>query len=129
MMTEEKNTPYYIDVGDKFDDGKPRLDLVPYSTIQALARVLGFGAKKYGDWNWTKGLSWSRPFSALLRHLWAWFWGEDIDPESKLHHLDHVLANACFLRHYTEHNIGTDNRPTHGISQKKATPEPYKYQK
>lgn len=97
--------------GSKFDGDKLRMDLIPAEAIYAIARVLTYGAKKYGDRNWEEGLSWSRPYAALLRHAIAWFHGEETDPESGLSHLDHVAANAAFLSHYTAKAVGTDDRP------------------
>lgn len=90
--------------GVKNDAEKIRLDLVPESAILALGRVLTFGAKKYDPYNWKKGITYSRVYSALLRHLTAWHSGEDTDPESGLSHLDHALCNVAFLRDYIENN-------------------------
>jgi hypothetical protein len=72
--------------------------------------VLGFGARKYAAWNWAKGMAWSRPYGALLRHVIAWAGGEDLDPESGEHHLDHAACELMFMRAYAEHKIGTDDR-------------------
>jgi hypothetical protein len=48
----------------------------------------------------------------LLRHLFKWWYlGEDIDPDSGEHHLDHVLANALFLRHGVDTHLTGDDRP------------------
>lgn len=99
------------DKGSKFDGDKLRMDLIPAEAIYAIARVLTYGAKKYGDRNWEEGLSWSRPYAALLRHAIAWFHGEETDPESGLSHLDHMAANAAFLSHYTAKSVGNDDRP------------------
>ena len=44
----------------KFDQNKMRLDLVPTTAIEDIANVLTFGANKYGDRNWEKGMKWSR---------------------------------------------------------------------
>jgi hypothetical protein len=63
-----------------------------------LARVLTFGAKKYAAHNWRKGIVYSRLFDALQRHLWAWWSGEEIDPESGESHLDHAACCLMFLR-------------------------------
>ena len=98
--------------GLKFDDNKPRMDLIPPELLTAVAIILTFGAKKYGDRNWEKGMDWGRPYSALLRHLLAWHGGEDKDPETGLSHLWHVATNAAFLLTYEERKIGNDNRPT-----------------
>lgn len=98
-------------VGVKFDDAKPRMDLVPVSAIRALADVLTMGATKYGDRNWEKGLAWGRVYGATMRHLLAWWHGEDLDAESGLCHLKHALCNVAFLVEYVERATGTDDRP------------------
>ena len=81
----------------KFDAEKLRMDLIPPEVVESLAKVLGYGAAKYGENNYQAGIRWSRYYAALLRHLFAWWGGEDDDPESGFHHLDHVLANAAIL--------------------------------
>lgn len=98
--------------GIKHDAGKPRMDLVPPDAVIAMACVLADGAKKYGDRNWELGMAWSRPYAALLRHLYAWWGGEDIDPESGRQHLWHVLTNAAFLVAYALRGVGADDRPS-----------------
>ena len=100
--------------GVKFDSGKLRMDLIPPDAVEALARILTDGAVKYGCRNWEKGMAWSRPYAALLRHLLAWCGGQDIDPESGHPHLWHVLTNAAFLVAYEQRNIGEDDRPGTG---------------
>lgn len=100
--------------GVKFDAGKLRMDLLPPDAMEALARILTDGAAKYGDRNWEKGMKWSRPHAALLRHLLAWWGGQDADPESGHSHLWHVLTNAAFLVSYEMRGIGEDDRPGTG---------------
>ena len=97
--------------GRKDDAGKLRMDLVPPEAINALAGILGPGAIVYGERNWEKGFEWSRAYSALLRHLFSWWTGEDTDKDSGQPHLWHVLTNASFLATFEARNIGTDNRP------------------
>lgn len=86
--------------GRKKDAEKLRMDLIPLEAVKGIARVLTKGAVKYGDWNWANGMSWSRVIAALERHLMSFKERDDIDSEWGLHHLDHVLANVAFLRHY-----------------------------
>lgn len=81
--------------GCKFDLGKSRYDLIPPNPLEELARVYTYGAKKYDDNNWRKGLKWGRVFGAIMRHLWRFWWGEDFDKESGLPHLSHA-AWGCF---------------------------------
>jgi hypothetical protein len=96
--------------GKKFDEGKPMLGLVPKSTIWAIGWILTFGAKKYGEHNWRKGLAWSRAYNALLRHLTAWWDGESTDMESGKSHLWHAATELAFLIEYEESKTGEDDR-------------------
>ena len=97
--------------GIKHDQQKTRYDLMPWLALDAVADVMSYGANKYGDRNWEAGLSFSRCFSALCRHLFAWFLGEEKDVESGHSHLAHVACNALFLLHYSITKTGTDDRP------------------
>jgi predicted XRE-type DNA-binding protein len=65
--------------GVKHDKGKPRIDLIPSGAILEIAEVLTSGAKEYGDYNWRKGIAYSRLYAAIQRHLLAFWNGKDID--------------------------------------------------
>lgn len=95
----------------KFDGEKVRLDLIPVTPLLAIGKVLTYGAKKYSERNWEKGLAWSRCYAAALRHLFAWWSGETNDPETGLNHLDHALCEIMFLREFTETHTELDDRP------------------
>lgn len=97
--------------GMKNDQGKLRMELIPVSAMKAMARGFGYGASKYQAFNWTKGLATSRLYAALLRHLTAWWEGEETDPESGLSHLDHVLCCAAMLEGTVTRRLGEDDRP------------------
>ena len=96
--------------GTKSDDGKLRLDLLPIEPLEEIAKVLTFGARKYGAWNWTKGFRWSRLIGACFRHLFAWVRGENIDPETKLSHLAHAGCCILFLLWHEKHRKELDDR-------------------
>ena len=81
--------------GRKDDQEKNRLELLPPRALERIGEVFTFGAKKYDDRNWELGIKYSRVFGALLRHLWAWWRGEGLDPESGMSHLAH--AGCCLL--------------------------------
>ena len=81
----------------KFDQEKPRVDLLDPVALEGLALVLGFGAKKYAAHNWRGGLSYTRLLGAALRHTFAILRGEDNDPESGLPHVDHLGCCWMFL--------------------------------
>lgn len=97
--------------GVKHDSDKLPMDLIPPEVLEELAKVLQFGAGKYGAYNWAKGMKWSRVFAALMRHMWAWWAGTKQDEETKLSHLSHALACLSFLIAYERRGTGTDDRP------------------
>lgn len=94
----------------KHDAAKPRHSLLPPHAIDAIIAVLEFGAARYGERNWMGGMKWSRCFDAAMRHLWRWFRGEDIDPDSGLPHLAHAIVSLMFLIDYQATNTNGDDR-------------------
>ena len=96
--------------GTKHDEGKLPLHLIPRVAYEALGRVLAFGVKKYDAWNWAKGMDWSRNYSAAMRHMTAWWDGEDKDPETGYSHLWHAFTDIMFLIAYEAYGIGEDDR-------------------
>lgn len=106
--------------GTKFDEGKVRLELIPPEILYAVGTVLTFGASKYQERNWEKGMKWSRVFGALMRHMWAWWGGkgpttksflfEDKDSETAYSHLWHAATCILFLVAYEERSVGEDDR-------------------
>ena len=107
--------------GAKYDQGKTRIELFPGDVLFAISDILTFGAQKYADRNWEKGMAWSRCFGALMRHLWAWWQGKgptnvnfalgEFDPETMRSHLWHAGCMLTFLIAYELRGIGTDDRP------------------
>lgn len=83
--------------GTKHDSDKPDLSLLPFKALEDVARVMMFGAAKYGRSNWKKGFDEHRLISAALRHLGAHTEGEAIDSESGQAHLAHAACNLLFL--------------------------------
>jgi hypothetical protein len=89
--------------GRKFDGGKLRYDLIPPFAQEAMVEVLTFGAQKYAPDNWQLVPdSKRRYFAAMERHIWAWKKGEEVDPESGIHHLAHAMCCLAFLY---EHDV------------------------
>ena len=102
-----------FDQSMKKDKGKVRLDLLSVSAMNGTAEVLAFGAEKYEERGWEKGMEYSRVYGALLRHMTTWWAGEDLDEETKLSHLHHASCCIMFLQTYVEENMHSfDARPT-----------------
>ena len=86
-----------MNLGSRFNTGKLKWSLVSWKALAPMVKVLMFGAEKYDDHNWKKGLKYTQVCESLQRHLNAFIEGEDNDPESKLAHVGHILCNAMFL--------------------------------
>lgn len=98
--------------GVKHDQGKPRVDLLPFDALLAVTEVMEAGLGKYDARNWERGMHWSRPFASMMRHMWAWFQGQDQDPETGLSHLAHAACCVLFLLAYHTRGMKEfDNRP------------------
>lgn len=87
--------------GLKHDGGKPRWSLLMRGcadALQAVVRVLTFGARKYADDSWQGVQNGQQRYrDALYRHLNAIERGELVDDESGESHWAHVATNALFL--------------------------------
>lgn len=94
----------------RYDGDKPKLDLLSPIAMEGTAAILTFGAKKYAAHNWRKGMLWSRAIGSLMRHLFAYLRGEDLDPESGLPHIDHIACNVMFLQEYYRTSKHLDDR-------------------
>lgn len=94
----------------KFDDDKLPMHLIPVDVLKAYTETLALGAKKYGPRNYEKGFEFSRLYGALLRHITAWWGGEEVDADGN-NHLSAALFNVGALIHHTRSGVGTDDRP------------------
>lgn len=65
--------------------------------IEEVARVAAYGAEKYNQHNWKKGLVVRSVVSSMLRHLTSFMNGEDTDEESGLNHTGAIAWNALVL--------------------------------
>ncbi len=111
----------------RYNQGKPRLGLLPTSLIRAItagglyenmpikllddtAAVLTFGASKYAPNNWRKAGPWSISLDCAMRHMHKMFRKEELDPESGIHHAAHVACNIGFLLEFIAEGDGQDDR-------------------
>jgi hypothetical protein len=122
---QERNLPNAAN-GAEYPDNNPKtavaakklpLEVVPPSAVHALAEAFSDGAKKYGPYNWReKTISSSVYYGAALRHITAWWDGEDLAEDSGIHHLHHALA--CIAMVIDGMGVGklNDNRPPKGAA-------------
>ena len=95
--------------GYKADAGKIDWMLIPFDALEEVARVLMFGAEKYGAENWRDVENGERRYwNAAIRHLTAYSRGKDLDSESNLSHLAHAACNVLFVMSLRNGRIGAE---------------------
>ncbi len=114
VQVEPAESPLTKETNPKaaFADKKAPLQAIPGPVLYELGLALLEGALKYGRHNWrVSGVRASTYFDAAMRHMWRWWEGEDIDPDSGVPHL--VKAMACFAVVRDAELCGkmTDDRP------------------
>lgn len=103
--------PTKPEAGIKHDDKKLPMELLAPDAIEGLVAVLKFGAFKYTRRNWEGGLAWGRLVGAILRHTFTFLAGKDLDEETGLPIVDHILCEAMFLSAMFRRRKDLDNRP------------------
>jgi hypothetical protein len=90
----------------RFNTGKPELSYILDSmpALKDMVGVMEFGANKYSRDNWKNGFPREKLLDSMLRHVDAFYSGEDIDSESGKPHVGHILCNAMFLAYHNGSN-------------------------
>lgn len=95
-----------------------RYDLIPAGPLRELALHYGRNSVEHGGKyparNWEKGYRWSLSFASMMRHAWAMWRGEWLDPESpdgRTPHLVAVAWHAFAMLEWRETHPELDDRP------------------
>ena len=94
---------------------KAPLRLVPPALVIETAPAMANGASKYGAYNWREhAVSVSVYLEALMRHVLAYWDGEEVATDSGVKHLAH--ASACLAIIFDAAAVGKliDDRPLPG---------------
>lgn len=90
---------------------KAPVSVIPACVIAELGVAMLEGSCKYGRFNFRAiGVRASVYYDATLRHLFAWWEGEDIDAESELSHITKAIASLVVLRDSMIQGNCTDDR-------------------
>jgi len=87
---------------------------IPPRVLGELALGMDEGGLKYGSYNWRDaGVVASDYYDATMRHLAAFWEGEDLDPDSKsgLHHLAKAMSSLTVLTDAIYQENWHDDRP------------------
>jgi len=90
----------------------PLYSVIPQRALAGAALGLMEGARKYGRHNYrVAGVRASVYMDGLKRHMDAWWEGQDVDPDSGLHHVDKMLSDLLVMRDAMLHGKFNDDRP------------------
>lgn len=97
---------------DEIGIRKVPMSVVPANVLAEVAAALLEGASKYGRHNYREvGVRESVYYDATMRHLMAWWEGEDIDPDSGLSHVTKAITSLIVLRDSMMQGNSMDDRP------------------
>jgi hypothetical protein len=105
-MTSKPSNPKDI-VGTR----KAPMSTVSAAVMAELGVAMLEGAAKYGRHNYRAvGVRASVYYDATLRHLFSWWEGESIDPDSGMSHITKAIASLVVLRDAMIQGMMTDDR-------------------
>lgn len=91
---------------------KAPMSVVPALVLAELGVAMLEGSAKYGRFNYRcAGVRASVYYDATMRHLMAWWEGQDTDPDSGLSHITKAIASLVVLRDAMMNDRCTDDRP------------------
>ena len=98
---------------------KSSIHLVPPGFEIHVADAMKDGARKYGPYNWRrKSVVFSVYYDALMRHMKAYFDGEEVASDSLVDHLSHAAACLAIILDAKDCGRLVDDRPTKGESSR-----------
>jgi len=91
---------------------KAPISCVPANVVSEVGVAMLEGSLKYGRHNYREtAIRYSCYYDACWRHLSSWWEGEDIDPQSGLHHITKLISSAVVLRDAMLRGNVVDDRP------------------
>ena len=98
---------------DEIGTKKPRFySGLPANVTKEVSIGMMEGAIKYGRHNYRiAGVRASVYIDATIGHLFDYWEGQDIDPDSNLHHITKAIASLYVLRDAQMRNMCEDDRP------------------
>ena len=106
MVNEDKKKEYYE---MKFDQGKPRWDLVDLKIVEVIAKVLTYGLKdhKANSWKLVPDAK-ERYKASFMRHVADMISGDPVDEESGLPNSWLAMCNLYFLIWFEQNEGDTE---------------------
>lgn len=108
----EASAPATINPKDALGKAKPPLSVLPCPVLYEIAAGCLEGAFKYRRHNYRVAkIQASVYYDAAMRHLMAYWEGEDIDPDSGINHISKAMACLFVFRDAMMNDMVDDDRP------------------
>lgn len=99
----EKLSPN-TDQADRFNEWKREWHLLDFESLEPMIKVLEYWKDKYSADNWKKWFPKEQLLNSLQRHVVEVYKGNELDEESKQHHMAHIMCNAMMYIYHTNNN-------------------------
>lgn len=91
---------------------KAPMQLLPPDALVEVSKAMGYGASRYGAWNFIEAqVCASTYIGAIGRHWASWAKGIDKDTDSGLDHMAHIAANCLIIMTAAQQGTLIDDRP------------------
>lgn len=91
---------------------KYRMSVLPACVMGEVSVAMLEGAYKYGAYNYRDtNIKSDTYYDSVMRHIMAWWEGEDIDPDSNISHVTKAITSLVVLRDAMINGKLIDNRP------------------
>ena len=111
-MTEEYPPRKETNPKDALGIAKVPMSCVPGNVLADIGLGMMDGATKYGRHNYRHtGVRASVYYDAVMRHMIAWWEGENIDKDSGIHHVVKAMTSLVVLRDAMHQGMLDDDRP------------------
>jgi hypothetical protein len=118
-LVEKVQGPVGVNPKDLLGISKVSMTKVSPIALAHEALAMMDGAEKYGPYNWRDNKVIASIYvDALMRHVWAWFDGEETAQDSGVHHLGHARACLNILLDAQATDCLHDDRPKNGAMGK-----------
>lgn len=97
MTTEPNLTQFPTGAVRSNDADNVRFDLITPIGLRRLAETYAEGARKYGEFNWLRGLPASSLANHAIRHIYLWLQGDTQED-----HITHAAWNLLSICHFEE---------------------------
>ena len=93
---------------------KAPVEKIPYAALVECAKAIEDGDARPGrnPGDWLHGIRSSlKDIGAVIRHAYAFASGEDVDPDTGIHHCGYIMARCCIILERQRRGLPDERKP------------------